>query len=76
MVIDVLNNLNCLEVVFQNSVYCEYFYLLNFDLFLCIDKMICLAPCTFEVYSGCLVVLSAFSNAISVSSAIVTPIFE
>ena len=47
--------LNCLEVVFQNYYYCECFYLVNFDFFSCTDKMICLVPCTFMVYSGFLV---------------------
>ena len=39
--IDFLNYLNCLEVVFQNYYYCECSYLLSFDQFSCIDKMIC-----------------------------------
>ena len=50
-----LINLKCLEVVFQNYYYCECCYLVNFDLFSCTDKLICLVPCTFVVYSGCLV---------------------
>ena len=50
--IDFLNNLSCLEVVLQNYFYCGYFYLANFDLFSCTDKMICLVLCT----SDCLVV--------------------
>ena len=54
-VIGFLNNLNCLEFVFQNYFYSECFYLVNFDLFSCINKMICLVLCTFVVYSGCLV---------------------
>ena len=54
--IDSLNNLRCLEVVFQNCYYCESSYLVNFDLFLCTDKIIYLVPCTFVVYFGCLVV--------------------
>ena len=70
--IDFLNKLSCLEVVFQSYYYCECFYLLNFDLFSCIDKTICLAFCTFVVYFGCLVVFVA----VSVSSAIVTSFFE
>ena len=54
--IDFLNNLSCLEKVFQSYYYCEYFYLVDFDLFLCFDKMICLVLCTFVVYSDCRVV--------------------
>ena len=54
--IGLLNNLNCLELVFQNYYYCECSYLVNFDLFSCTDKMICLVLCIFVVYSGCLVV--------------------
>ena len=53
---DSLNNLSCLEVVFQSYYFCEYFYLVYFDLFSCIDKMICLVLYTFVVYFDCLVV--------------------
>ena len=48
--IDFLNNLNCLEVVFRNYYYCECFYWVNFDLSLCAGEMICLVLCTFVVY--------------------------
>ena len=51
-----LNNLSYLGVVFQSSYHCGYFYLVDFDLFLCIDKMICLVLCTFVVYSDYLAV--------------------
>ena len=54
--IDFLNNLSYLEVVFQSCFYCEFFYLVGFDLFSYIGKMICLVLCVFVVYSGCLVV--------------------
>ena len=56
MVIDSLCNLSCSEVVFLNSFYYIYFCLVDFGLFSCIDRMIYLSPCTFEVYSDCLVV--------------------
>ena len=55
--IDFMNNLFCLEVVFQSYYYCECFCLVYFDLFSCIDKMIYLVFFTFVVYFGCLVVL-------------------
>ena len=55
-VIDFLNNLNYLEVVFLNYYYYIYFYLVGFDLFSCIDRMNYLVLCAFEVYSDCLVV--------------------
>ena len=70
------NNLNYLEVVFQNYYYYECFYLINFGLYSCIDKMICLVFCTFVVYFSYLSVLSTFGNTVSVFSAIVTPFFE
>ena len=56
MVIDFLNNLNYLEVVFLNYYYYIFFYLVGFDLFSCIDRMTYLVLCAFEVYSDCLVV--------------------
>ena len=78
-VIHFLNNLNYLEVVLQNYYYCERFYLVNFGHFTYIDKMICLVLCTFVVYLFILVILlflSTFDNAVSVSSAIVTPFLK
>ena len=56
MVIDFLNNLSCLEVVFQSYYYCVYSCLVGFDLFSYIDRMTYLVLCAFEVYSDCLVV--------------------
>ena len=56
MVIDFLNNLSCLEVVFQSFCYCIYSYLVGFDPFSYIDRMTDLDLCAFEVYSDCLVV--------------------
>ena len=63
-------------MVFQNCCYCDYFYFVNFGLFLFIGKMICLVLCTFVVYFGCLALFVAFVTAVSVSSTIVTPFFE
>ena len=54
--IDFLNNLSCLEVVFQRYFYCVYSCLVGFDLFSYIDRMTYLVLCAFEVYSDCLVV--------------------
>ena len=54
--IDFLNNWKYLEVVFQSYFYREYFYLVNFGLFSCIDKMIYLVLYTFVVYFGYLAV--------------------
>ena len=59
--ISFLINVKCLEVVFQNYYNSECSYLVNFDLLSCSDKMICLVPCTFVVYSGCLVFFSLHS---------------
>ena len=56
MVIDFLCNLSFLEVVFLNYYYYIYFFLVDFNLFSCIDRMIYLVVCAFEVYSDCLVV--------------------
>ena len=56
MVIDFLCNLSCLEVVFLNCYYYIYFCLVDYGLFSCIDRMIYLVFCAFEVYSDCLVV--------------------
>ena len=71
-----LNNLNYLEVVFQNCCYCEDFLFDKIWSFSCIGKMICLVHCTFVVYFGCLALFVAFVTAVSVSSTIVTPFFE
>ena len=54
--IDFLSNLSYLEVVLLNYYYYIYFCLVSFGLFSCIDRMIYLVLCAFEVYSGCLVV--------------------
>ena len=56
MVIDFLSNLSYLEVVFLNYYYYINICLVDFDLFTCIDRMICLILCAFEVYFDCLVV--------------------
>ena len=56
MVIDFLSNLTYLEVVFLNYYYYINFYLVAFDLFSNIDRMVYLVLCAFEVYSDCLVV--------------------
>ena len=56
MVIDFLNNLGYLEVVFLNYYYYIFFCLVGFDLFSYIDRMTYLVLCAFEVYSDCLVV--------------------
>ena len=56
MVIGFLSNLSYLEVVFLNYYYYIYFCLVDFDLFSCIDRMIYLVLCAFEVYSDYLVV--------------------
>ena len=71
-----LNSLNCLEVVFNNYYDCECSYLVNFDLFPCTDKMICLVPVLLWFILVVLLFLSAFSNAMSVSLEIVTAIFK
>ena len=62
MVIDFLSNLSCLEVVFLNCYYYIYFCLVDFGLFSCIDRMIYLVLCDFEVYSDCLVVFVYIRN--------------
>ena len=54
--IDFLNNLSFLEVVFQSFYYCIYSYLVGFDLISYIDRMTYLVLCAFEVYSDCLIV--------------------
>ena len=56
MVIVFLSNLNYLKVVLLNYYYYIYFGLVDFGLFSCIDRMIFLVLCAFEVYSNCLVV--------------------
>ena len=54
MVVDSLCNKSCLEVVFLNCYYDICFCLVDFGLFSCIDRMICLVLCAFEVYFDCL----------------------
>ena len=56
MLIGFLSNLSCLEVVFLNYFYYIYFCLVDLDLFSCIDGMIYMVLCAFEVYSDYLVV--------------------
>ena len=56
MAIDSLYNLSCLEVVFLNCFYYIYFCFVDFNLFSCIDIMIYLVLCAFEVYSDSLAV--------------------
>ena len=56
MVIDFLNDLSCLGVVFQSYYYCVFSCLVGFDLFSYIDRIIYLVLCAFEVYSDYLVV--------------------
>ena len=51
-----LSNLNYLGVVYQSCYYYVYFCVVNFDLFSCIGRMICLVLCVFAVCFDCLVV--------------------
>ena len=73
---DFLNDLSYLVVVFKSYCYFECFCVVNFNLFACIDRMIYLVLCTFVIFFTVLLLLSAFSNTVSVSSAIVTPFFS
>ena len=76
MVVDFLSKLSFLEVVFLNCYYYIYFCLVDFGLFSCIDRMIYLVLCAFEVFLIVLLILSTFGNTVSVLSAIITPFFD
>ena len=56
----------------MNYYYCECFCLVNYGLFSCTDKKIFLVLYVSVVFSDYLAVLSTFSNAMSISTAIVT----
>ena len=63
-------------MVFLKYYFYECFCWVNFDLSACIDEMICWVLYIFVLILVILLFLSAFSNAVSVSSTIITSFFE
>ena len=73
---DFLNNLSCLEMVFQSYFYCVYSCSVGFDLFSYIDRMTYLVLVLLRFILIVLLFLSTFGNTVSVSSAIITPLLK
>ena len=76
VVIVVWRYYNYLGVVFLDYYYCECFCLVIFGLFSCTDKRIYWFSIFLWFVLIFLLFLSTFDNAMSMSTAIVTPLFE